>query len=424
MIGNIFKFAWRNIWRNKRRTLITVTAITFGVIVIVFAKAYINGVMNSATESMVKTELGHIKIAHREYIRLERIMPKEHLVDGIPSLTTSLSQVDGTKHIVEKLKMNVLLNHENITEAGLAIGIHPADAEQTLDLSKAIIEGTFYTETGLQLVIGKGLAEELDAKVNDELLLITTDINYSTYALPFKIAGIFETGFKYMDKHQLYFPLSRAQEMLDCPDSAHEVLIFIDNPTHSRRMAAHIQGLLDRRNPGHNLLIQPWEENGFIKSSVPLTKKIYGRIYGLIMLIVALVILNTMLMTVMERYHEIGVIKALGMKNREISLMILSEALYIGVIGSLAGGAIGGALAAYTGNTGINIVAMTSQKIWDEMDIPIPMFGQYLYPEFTWGIVCTSVGFGLIMALLAVIYPAVKSARMKPVEAFRSQLDV
>ncbi len=424
MIGNILKFGWRNIWRNKRRTLLTVTAIAFGVTSIVFAKAYFNGIMDSAMESMVKTELGHIKIADKEYMRLERIMPKEHLVTGIPTLLKSLSQVEGITHVVEKLKMNVLLSHGSTNEPGLAVGIHPDDADQTFDLSKAIVKGKYYSESGLELIIGKGLAEELDVTVNDELLLVTTDINYSTYALPFKIVGIFETGFRYMDRHQLFIPLSKAQEMLDCPDSAHEVIIFIDSPYNSRQVAARIQDILDRQNPGNSLLIQPWEENDFVKGSIPLYRQVYGKIYGLIMLIVALVILNTMLMTVMERYHEIGVIKALGMKDREISTMILTEAFYIGAIGSLAGGAIGGALAAYTEKTGLNMIAIVGEKIWNEMDIPIPFFGQVLYPDFTWNTLLGSIAFGVIVALIAVIYPAIKSARMKPVEAFRSQLKV
>lgn len=424
MIGNILKFGWRNIWRNTRRTLLTIMAIAIGVITIVFAKAYFNGIMNNATESMIKTELGHIKIADREYVRLERIMPKERLVTGIPGLISSISEIEGISHVVEKLKMNVLLSHGTTNEPGLAIGIHPDDADQTFDLSKAIIEGRYYSEEGLELVIGKGLAEELGAGVNDELLLVTTDINYSTYALPFKVVGIFETGFRYMDKHQLYIPLSKAQEMLDCRGAAHEVVMYIDNPNQSRQIAARIKEMLDRQRPGHNLLVLPWEENDFIKNSVPLTKQIYAKIYGFIMLIVALVILNTMLMTVMERYHEIGIIKALGMKNREISAMIFSEALCIGAIGSLVGGAIGGALAAYTEKTGINVLSMMGEKVWNEMDIPIPFFGQVLYPDFTWDILVSSVIFGLVMALLAVIYPALKSAKMKPVDAFRSQLKV
>jgi ABC-type antimicrobial peptide transport system permease subunit len=142
------------------------------------------------------------------------------------------------------------------------------------------------------------------------------------------------------------------------------------------------------------------------------------------MIIVGLVILNTMLMTVMERYHEIGVIKALGFKNREVFLMILVEAFYIGVIGAIIGGALGGPLSAWLETTGIDMVKMMGEGVLEQFDIPIPIFSRVFYPDFTFSILINSVIFGIMVALIAVLYPAIKSVRMSPVEAFRSELKV
>ena len=86
MNGNILKMSWRNIWRNKRRTFLTVLAVAVGVMVIIFGKSYITGIINSTSETMIKTQSGHIRIAHSEYLRLERIMPKEFFIESLSDI--------------------------------------------------------------------------------------------------------------------------------------------------------------------------------------------------------------------------------------------------------------------------------------------------------------------------------------------------
>jgi len=129
-------------------------------------------------------------------------------------------------------------------------------------------------------------------------------------------------------------------------------------------------------------------------------------------------------MTVMERYHEIGIIKALGFKNRDVVAMIFAEAFYIGIIGSLLGGGLGAALTAMVERTGIDMTKTLSESILDNIDLPLSFFGKPLYPDLTFSIVIASVLFGIVTTLAAVIYPALKSARMSPVEAFRSELKI
>ena len=422
MVMNLLKFAWRNIWRNKRRTFLTLTAIAVGVFSIVFAKSYIAGILSGASNTIVRTQIGHVRIAHGEYLRLERILPKEYLVDGTARLVQEISQLEGVDSVIRRIKFNVLLSHGNNTEAAVAMGINPEISDKFMELSKSIVEGEFLKESGLNLIIGKKLAEELKVAVGEELLLITTDINYSTYALPFKIAGIFETGYSTFDRHLLYIPLKKAQEMLDCGDSLHEILIYLDDPGKSFDISRNLKSILDDSQPGHGYRIIPWQKNEFIEL-MPLVDAIYNIILGIVMFIAGLVILNTMLMAVMERYHEIGVIKALGFKNRDVFIMVLMEAFYLGIIGAVVGGALGGALSAYVEKTGIDFAAF-SQGMMDKIDMPVPFYGRFIYPDFSFPILIGAMIFGIVVTLLAVLYPAFKSARMSPVEAFRTELKV
>ena len=426
MFADIFKMGWRNILRNKRRTFFTLLAIAVGVMSVIFGRSYVAGFIDAISEATIKIQTGHVRIARGEYLRLERIMPKEYMVTGLNRLMPTLAALPGATSVAARIKFNALLSHNEKNEAAVVMGIDPVSADKSMDISKTICAGNYFKnpEQGQQLVIGKKLAEELGVTVNDELLLVTADIDYSTYALPFTVAGIFETGFSMLDKHVLYIPINKAREMLNCGDAAHEILVFLNNPRQAGPAARQIRQELSPFDPRGAIKVIPWQENEIIKDTVPFLETTFGLILGILMFIVGLVILNTMLMAVMERYQETGVIKALGFKNREIFSLILVEAFYIGVIGSAIGGIIGGTLAAIVEKNGIDMTKMMGKGVFEKMDIPIPFFGKVLYTHLTPAILFGSMAFGVVIALLAVIYPAVKSSRMDPVEAFRSQLKI
>jgi len=424
MIKNIFKLSWRNIWRNKRRTVITFLAVAVGVMTLIFMQSYINGIMNSATDAMVKLDIGHIKLVNPEYLRLKRIMPKEYMVPDIDRVTAAVNRVKGVDMVDPRIRFNVLLSHGNDNEIGIAVGMDPPLVDDNIQLSHQVTEGRYLERDGRELIIGRKLAEKLNVAVDDELLLITTDINYSSYALAFKIVGIFETGYSYMDKYLLFLPLPQAQTMLDCGNAAHEVLLFIDDPERAVAVAGEIRTALAGHPQAGDIEVIPWQQDELLGELVPMMQDIWGAIMKIIMLIVGLVILNTMLMTVMERFHEIGVMKALGFKNLEVFVMIMVEAAYIGVIGALVGGALGGPLSAWLEKTGIDVTKMLGEGLMEKFDIPIPMLAKILYPDFSLAILIHAIVFGVIVALIAVLYPAIKSLRMSPVEAFRSELKV
>lgn len=433
MSGNILKIAWRNVWRNRRRSLLTLMALAIGVMSVIFAESYIVGLTNSMVEGIVKTQTGHIRIAHKEYLRLERIMPKEYLLDNTSQIKDHLNNIPGVKvsKLLEQIKFNVLISHENENEGALAIGIEPQAADQVMELSNSIVKGGYFGQKGNQsdtkssVIIGKGLSETLNVDIGDEVLVVTTDINYSTYALPFKVAGIFETGITNMDKRLLYVNLARAREMLDCGDAAHDILVYLDNPDSAVTAAETVKTEMAGTIPeSKDYSVTPWQHSDLLENAVPVIKNVYGTILDIIMLIVALVILNTMLMAVMERYHEIGVMKALGFRNKEIFSMILTEAFYIGSIGAIIGGILGGSLSAWLEKVGIDLTKLISPEVMKEIDVPLPFFGKMLYLDFSISILISAMIFGIVIALIAVLYPAFKSARMQPVEAFRSQLKV
>jgi putative ABC transport system permease protein len=410
------KLAWRNIWRNWRRTILTSLAVAFGMVSIIFTYSYIEGVSESVYRTLIETELGHVKIVSREFLRLERVMPREQLVYNAQSIEDGISSLPGISTMTERIKFHLILSSEDENEPALGLGINPEQEKNLFDLRQYLIQGSYFQRSSAEMLIGDGLAKKLGVGLGDELLAVTTDINYSTYALSFTVAGIFKTGFTFMDKNFIYIPIEKAQEMLDCDGAAHEILLLLVDAETATEISSEILNFLEENGLEDTLTAVPWQDNFFL-TYLPIATVVMGSILLIIMLIAALVILNTMLMAVVERTHEIGIIKSMGMRNGGIVALILVEATYIGLLGVFIGGLIGSSLSILAQNTGLNFTRMM-----EKMEFEIAFFSPIIYPRFTLGILLGAAVFCLATTLFAAIYPARKASRMEPVEALRTSM--
>jgi putative ABC transport system permease protein len=410
------KLAWRNIWRNWRRTILTSLAVAFGMISIIFTYSYVEGITASIYRTLIETDLGHVKIASREFLRLERVMPREQLVYNAQNIEDSISSLPGISAKTERIKFRLILSSEDENEPALGVGINPEEEKNFFDLRPHLIQGSYFEESAAEMLIGEGLAQKLGVSLGDELLAVTTDINYSTYALSFKVAGIFKTGFTFMDKNFIYIPIAKAQEMLDCDGAVHEILLLLEDAEKDKEISAEIMTFLEENGLEDTLTAVPWQDN-FWLTYMPIVNISMGSILLIIMLIASLVILNTMLMAVVERTHEIGIIKSMGMRNGGVVSLIMVEATYIGLLGVFIGGLIGSGLSLLAQNTGLDFTRMM-----EKMEFEFAFFSPIIYPKFTLGILVGAAVFCLATTLFAALYPARKASRMEPVEALRTSM--
>lgn len=413
----VIKLAWRNIWRNGRRTILTSCAIVLGVTFTLFVQSYINGILSGFYDGLIRNEIGHIKIAANEYLRLERIIPKEELIYGYQDLEEEVLSLPGIQSVTERIKFRLLLSHQDNNEPCLGFGINPEGERQFTNPAQYIVQGSYLRGGSSDLIIGDKLAKNLGVGIGDELLAVTTDINYSTYALTFQVAGIFKSGYAALDKNVFYITLDKAQELLDCPGAAHEILILTRNPNDAPVLTGEVQTVIKEHGLDEVLTASTWQENYLIKTYMPLFTNIIQSIIFIILMIAALVIFNTMLMAVLERTHEIGIIKSMGMKDRAITLMVLVEALFIGAMGSVLGGLLGSGLSLYTQRTGIDL-----SRMFDKFDFPMALISSVIYPKFAVRFLISSIAFALAAAVIAAIYPALKASRLSPVQALRTSL--
>ena len=410
------KLAWRNIWRNWRRTILTSLAVAFGMISIIFTYSYIKGVSESIYRTLIETELGHVKIVSREFLRLERVMPREQLVYNAQSIEDGISSLPGISTMTERIKFRLILSSEEENEPSLGVGINPEQEKNLFDLRQHLIQGSYFQESSAGMLIGDGLAQKLGAGIGDELLAVTTDINYSTYALTFTVVGIFKTGFTFMDKNFIYIPIEKAQEMLDCDGAAHEILLLLEDPEKAREISSEILTFLEENGLENTLTAVPWLDSFFI-TYLPFANIAVSSILLIIMLISALVILNTMLMAVVERTHEIGIIKSMGMRNGGIMALILVESTFVGLLGVFIGGLIGSGLSLFAQSTGLDFTRMM-----EKMEFEFAFVSPIIYPKFTLGILLGAAVFCLVTTIVAAFYPARKASQMEPVEALRTSM--
>lgn len=414
---NINKLAWRNIGRNRRRTVLTASAIALSVLFLIFLQSYIEGIMVNFFDTLIKNDTGHVKVAAKEFLRKERILPKEHLIFDYEGLRADIEGGREPKASTARIRFLVILSHKADNEPCMGYGIEPETEGDFMDMKQYIVEGRHLRPGADEIIIGRDLADLLGVSVGDEVLAVTTDINYSTYALTFKVAGIFDSGFTALDKHVFYLPIEKAQELLDCEGAAHELLFLYDDQDDSIPEAARISEILESRGLDGELTAAAWQSHYFIKSYLTFVQVFVLSMLLIVVGLAGLVILNTMLMAVLERTHEIGIIKALGMKDKRIRNMILFESLYIGLIGVAAGGILGGGLSIWLGKTGLDL-----SPIMDKMDMSGIVFNAVIHPVLSLNIMLLSLGFGLLAAVAAAVYPARKGSKLPPVEALRSSL--
>ncbi|MCX6556778.1 MAG: ABC transporter permease [Candidatus Aminicenantes bacterium] len=430
MMRTIVALAWRNIWRNWRRTAITTLAIAFGTTAFLFVQSYLHGINAGFRENLVNGETGHVRVTAREYLRLERVLPKEHLVWGAAGLERDLTSIPAVRHLTGRLKLRLILSHEGRNQPCVAIGIVPDSEKYFLGLDRKMTRGSYLegesapqgdaaqgVGTAADMIVGELLAARLGLRVGDAILAVTSDLNSGTYGLQFRVRGIFATGVRAVDGNVFCIPLARAQELLDSPDAVHEILLKGDDVDDAPKLAAAVKEVLAHHKQD-GLAAVPLQEHWMARYMV-LAEKIMNVIVVLLMLVVATVISNTMRMSIMERTHELGVIQALGLRDRGLRQLVLSEAFFIGVLGAALGCLAGAGLSLLAQRIGFDVTPML-----ERMDSPVPFMSTVLRPRLLFVFVAEAFVFGLFFAVAAAVRPAFKATAPMPAAALATGLQV
>ena len=403
------KMAWRNIWRNPRRTLLTVCAIIFATVLLVFMLSFQFGSYETMINTSVKISTGHLQIqatAYQEKKSIRFVIPEPQAIAKV------LDQIPQVAAYTFRGQAFSLISSTNRTYGVVVTGIDPQKEARVSRLKQLVREGHFLAGNDRnQAVVGKLLARNLRVKIGDELTLIGQGRDGSIAATVVSVKGIFSSGIDDFDRAALQIPLITFQDTFSMHQSVHEIVIIGKSLSDVAAIKTKLQIALSDLEGRKKLKTLDWQElMPGLRQAIEMDL-ISGLIfYGLLIIVVSFSILNTFLMAIFERTREFGVMMAIGTTPRRLTQILLLESMTITLIGIIAGIGIGIGVTAYFQLHGIDFSG--GSELLSQFGITGRM-----YPKLSFLSVTIGPFMVLFFTFFAALYPALKIRRLRPVEA-------
>jgi ABC-type lipoprotein release transport system permease subunit len=406
-LRELWTIAYRDLGRNRRRSLFTMLAVALGLMLIIVLNGWIAGVFDDSLQNNIRLETGHVQLRAASYRSEQMSLKWEDLVSDSASLATRAIAMSEVNAAAPVLWATGVLNSADDSAGFKLYGIDP-DSPIHAPIQESMMAGAFLTPGDRGgIVIGKRLADDLGIAVDQRVSLSVVNADGQLEEGIFTIRGLFSTGFPAYDQGAVFMPLAKAQAFTRTEGRASAILVLLHQQEDTDKVATVLQ------TPGLTLLT--WRDlNAVLLEAVNTGQAMYAIMYGIVLLVVAVVIANTLLMAVFERVQEIGILAALGMKRRQIVVMFVLEASIIGLVGIAIGNVLGGAGVAYLSNVGVNIGDMGAAV--ENMALGTTMYAKF-DPAAMAMLSILTLGF----TLLASLYPAWFAGRLEPVDALHSQ---
>ena len=416
-MGFIIRFAFKNIWRYKRRTIITFTAISIGIVAFVSMDSLLKGIHYESLRNFIDYESSHLKIYNKEFY-------KEMSDDGFLLLSKAIDNYKNVENLVKSDDISVtpridfrasLVNESTSDERPFTVvGIDPDNDIKVYKLSDAIISGRFLKTGEKGVIIGRMSAKKLEAKLGDTLTILTRTKNDTYQTISVDVVGIIDSPNPDINKTFAYIPLDIADSDLDMMGSATEIGIRIKNGNESK-ILNRLDGILKANNLSQ-LEIISWKELGKDWLTLSRTKITGSYIMLFVVFVISAVgVINTMLMSVFERIREIGMMRALGMRDTEVIWSFIFEGAAIGLLGSLLGIFMGFILNFYLVYHGLDMSSMLGEDIDIGYRITSIMRGIWDVGAYVFAFV-----FSVIIPAIISIYPSRKAIKMEITQALRT----
>lgn len=474
MIGSV---AWKNIWRNKTRSLVILSAIALGLLAGVFSVGFMMGMVEQRVDDAVGNEVGHIQLHNPEFLKNDEM---DFTIDNAWEIRKKLLQYPEVKAVTGRLEINAMANTSGSNAGVKVIGIHPEQEMGVFGIHEYIIaeSGSYLDEDSEnEMIIGEELAERLNVlqfeitdetirklremelpepvlqnldslkderfrdvndfeeavgsvlgrkdkqkhynaikkesrlfKTRSKVVLTMQDTGGNLTGGAFRIAGIYSISNSAYEAMNVFVNFQDLARITGIDTSkVHELAVLL----HEREKAPEVKVMAEQDFP--DLAVDLWNE---IQPDLALTTQ-YVQVYyyiliGFILLALGFGIINTMLMAVLERVKELGMLMAIGMNRKRVFLMIMLETLYLTLTGAVVGMVLGYVLIRITGVTGVNL------SMYAEGFGAIG-YRTMVYPEITFGFFAGVTGLVFLTGILSSIYPAIKALKLNPVEATRTE---
>ncbi len=397
----LFKIAWRNIWRNKIRSLTVVGSIVIGVWALTFMMAFYDGFVTMYIKSAVENDLSHIQIHNPDFMEDKKV---EFVVENVEDINRMLSSDSTVSAFASRSLNNGMIANSKGSRGCQIRGVIPEQEAALTRLNDKIYDGVYFDKSKKKnpLIVGQKLADKMKLKLKSKVVLTFQNVDGDLVSAAFKVIGIYKSGNTIFEEMNIFVELSDISRLMGDKTMIHEVALMLDDVG----LLDTVQSAMKAEFP--DLLIENYKE---ISPDVNLYESQMGVITYVFVIIVmfALIfgIINAMLMAILERSRELGILMAVGLNKLKVFLMILIETVFIGLIAAPIGLMLGYFTVLYYGKVGIDMRESMekiglNEIIYTELDV-----GSYF-------IITVAV---IITAIVASVYPALKAIKLKPVEA-------
>ncbi len=359
---------------------------------------------------LIDYEVGHLQVVNKAYWDEEEKLPLENLISMRQISSDSWENLPGYRAASYELAFLARLNDGEHELPVVGKGIIPEDFLHVFSFEGHFVEGEMFSEGEHRAVMGKRLADLFGLQAGDYITLLVRDKNGSFNTIDAEIAGLVHTIDPNVNSNLVYVPLELAQQALDVPDLVSKVIITLEDRSAARQLAP----VLEDRLQNGDLAVYPWNDIDVV--SVAEAKNVGNELLlGLILIIGAIAIINTVILAALERLQEIGMMKAMGLQEKEIVYVFVAESTGIGILGGVVGILLGA--------VGVWLFARYGLDLGVDMDMSsfgIPLIGR-MYGAWNPEAFVSVFLFAVAVSLLASIWPAYWAANKDPIQAIQQR---
>jgi putative ABC transport system permease protein len=404
-----FRLAWRNLWRRKRRTWLTVGAMVFSNILLVFMISLQLGMYGMMIENTLKAQTAHLQVqapGYKDDLKIRQVVPE------VEAIAADLRRGLETDQVAARAMAFALVSSEERSYGIQISGVEPEFEPQVSSLPGLIKKGGFFSDDqAADIIIGQTLAKNLQVDLGDELTFIGSGRDGSIAAAVAVIVGIFESGMIDLDRGLAEVPLGFFDEVFSMEGAGHAVVIMASSLVQVGHFRSRTESLLPA---GTELVVHDWDAlMPGLKQAIQADFVSAWFMYGVLIVLVAFSVLNTQLMSVLERTKEFGITMALGVTPGRLGRLVLLETALMGCVGMLLGMLLGAALVLWLGHSGFTYPGL--EEMGGKFNLP----GR-IYPELTIIGLLTGPLIVLMSSVVASLYPALRLHWMEPVKAMRA----
>jgi ABC-type lipoprotein release transport system permease subunit len=406
--ATVLSLAWRNLWRNRRRTLINMSAIGFGLFLVIFYSGLIAGVLGEAKNQLDNGGLGHAEVFPAGY------RPKRLASVTMPDAAQWASKVKlpAGAEVGSRVLARGLATSAHGSEAVELFGVDWEAERQLAAHLRGLRQGGLpAADDARGVLVGEKLAERLRLKVGSKVRVMAQRADGEVGADLFRVRGVFHSLSPALSRRQVYVSMSAARTLLGLGEVSHQLVIQLPDPEQADAVAEQVRGAL-----GAGYEVRSWGELlPVLRRMEGLTRSIVAAISVFVYLLVGLGVLNTMLMSVLERTREFGVLLALGTRPRRIVALVLAESFWVATLSVLLGAAAGALATWYFSHEAITLFA----KVGESFELEGVSLATAFKTRFAMGDLLQAASYVYVMALVVGLYPASRISRLQPAEALR-----